>query len=95
VWPFKSKQLDRIEATINQIHDHMIPQQQFDADLAPLITGIGTLITAVDALIASKPAADLTAEDQQVLAAAATVSAEINKLNPPKPVPTPTPAPTP
>lgn len=65
-----------------------ISQQQFDTDLAALVTEIGTLITAVDAL--PKPGApDFTAEDQQVQTAAANVQAEIAKLAQPPPPPVP------
>jgi len=61
-----------------------ISQEQFDADLAALVTSIGALITAVDNL--PKPTdPDFTAEDQSVLDAAASVRAELDKLNPPTP----------
>lgn len=78
------KQLKILERKIDTM---AISQQQFDTDLAALVTEIGTLITAVDAL--PKPGTpDFTAEDQQVQAAAASVQAEIAKLaQPPPPVP--------
>lgn len=59
-----------------------IDQATFDQDLAALVSSITTLTTAVDALIASKPEADLTAEDTSVQAASAAVAAELAKLNP-------------
>lgn len=62
-----------------------IDQATFDTDLAALVTAIGELETAVDTLIASKPAADLTAEDQSVQTAAASVSAELAKIAPAPP----------
>lgn len=83
-----SAQLDRIENKM------AINQATFDTDLAALMGAIGTLVTAVDALLASTPAVDLTDEDKSVQAAAASVAAELNKLNPPTPVPTPAPVPT-
>src|SRR5438477_13205923 len=58
-----------------------IDQKTFDTDLAAFIAAFGQLVTAVDNLIASKPAADLTTEDQTLLTAAATVAAELNTLN--------------
>lgn len=70
-----------------------IDQSTFDNDLAALVAAIGTLVVAVDALIASKPAADFTAEDTSVQAAAKTVADELNKLNPPTPVAVPAPVP--
>ena len=74
-------QLNRIE---RRIIDMAISQEQFDADLAALVTSIGALITAVDNL--PKPTdPDFTAEDQSVLDAAASVRAELDKLNPPTP----------
>lgn len=77
------KQLNIIERKIDTM---AISQQQFDTDLAALVTQIGNLITAVDAL--PKPGTpDFTAEDQQVQAAAANVQAEIAKLTPPPPGP--------
>lgn len=60
-----------------------IDQATFDTDLAALVAAIGDLIVAVDAAIASKPAADLSAEDQSVQAAAGTVADELAKLTPP------------
>ncbi len=63
-----------------------LSQAQFDTDLAALVKSIGDLVTAVDALIAATPAADLTTEDQSVQAAAASVAAELAKITPaPKP----------
>ena len=78
------KQLRSIEGKLDKM---AISQQQFDTDLATLITLIGTLIAAVDAL--PKPGTpDFTPEDQQVQTAAANVTAEIAKLqNPPPPAP--------
>lgn len=73
-------QLDRIEGRIEKM---AISQEQFDQDLSALVTEIGNLETAVDALVASKPAADLTAEDQAVQTAAAGVAAELAKITPP------------
>lgn len=70
-----------------------IDQETFDTDLAALVAAIGVLIQAVDAAIAAKPAADLTAEDQSVQDAAKSVSDELAKITPPAP-PTTTP-PTP
>lgn len=68
-----------------------IDQTTFDTDLAGLTASITSLITEVEAAIASKPAADLTAEDQSVLTAAQNVQAELDKLNPTPPAPTPAP----
>ena len=64
-----------------------IDQATFDTDLAALVSAIGSLVTAVDTLLANKPQADLTAEDQSVQAAAASVAAELAKLNPAPPTP--------
>jgi hypothetical protein len=78
--------LERIEHKIDQLlrmeTEMAIDQATFDTDLAALVTALGTLTSAVDALIASKPAADLTAEDQSVQAASQSVSDELAKLNP-------------
>jgi len=78
--------LDRILEIVQTIDERTqnmaIDQDQFDTDLAALVAAIGNLVTAVDALIASKPAADLTAEDQSVQAAAATVQTELTKITP-------------
>jgi hypothetical protein len=67
-----------------------IDQATFDTDLAALVAAIGNLVAAVDALIASKPTADLTTEDQSVLTASQTVADELANLNPTPAVP-PTP----
>ena len=75
-------QLNRIERTLA---DMALDQATFDTDLAALVQAITDLDTAVDAFIASKPAADLTAEDQSVQTAAAAVAAELAKLAPPTP----------
>ncbi len=78
--------LNRIEDLLSEINERTkemaISQDQFDTDLAALVTAITNLDTAVDALIASKPAADLTAEDTSVQTAAAAVAAELAKLAP-------------
>ena len=80
-------QLESIQQSLDELNrkvDQMaIDQQTFDTDLAALVTAINNLDTAVDALIASKWAADLTAEDQSVQTAAAAVAAELAKLAPP------------
>ena len=81
VWPF-TQQLTRIEKKVDKI---MIDQKTFDTDLAALTTAITNLIAAVDKLIAATPAADLTAEDQAVQTAAASVQAELTKITPPAP----------
>lgn len=79
----------RIECKLDrllEIGEQMaIDQQTFDTDLQALVASIGDLVTAVDALIASKPAADLTAEDQSVQTASQTVADELAKLNPAAP----------
>ncbi len=81
------EQLDRIERLLREIDERTekmaIDQTTFDTDLAALVDAINTLITAVNAAIASKPAADLTAEDQSVQAAAAAVAAELAAVTPP------------
>ncbi len=78
--------LERILGLLQEIDERTeqmaIDQATFDTDLAALVASIGNLVTAVDALIASKPAADLTAEDQSVQAASATVADELAKLAP-------------
>jgi uncharacterized membrane protein len=79
---------------LERIKQVAIDQATFDSDLAALVSSITNLIAAVDAKIAATPAADFTAEDATVQQAAASVAAELNKLNPPAPVPTPAPAPT-
>ncbi len=71
--------LDSIERTVKQMS---IDQATFDTDLAALVQAITDLDNAVDAFIASKPAADLTAEDQSVQTAAAAVAAELAKIAP-------------
>lgn len=92
-------EFNRLQENLTEIRKEIktmaIDQATFDTDLAGLISSFGTLVTAVDAFIASHPAADLTPEDQAVRDAAAAVADELNKLNPPTPVPTPAPAPTP
>ena len=89
---FIRKQLQRIERNQEKM---AIDQKTFDTDLAALVTSIGNLVTAVDALIAKGAAsADLTTEDTSVQAAAASVTAELNKLNPPAPVTPPASIPT-
>lgn len=60
-----------------------ITQEQFDTDLAALVGSIDELIVAVDAAIAAKPPADLTAEDEAVKAAVQKVADEMAKLAPP------------
>jgi predicted nucleic acid-binding Zn-ribbon protein len=86
---------DNIVTLQGKVDKMAISQSQFDTDLASFLTQFTALITAVDALIASAPTpADLSAEDQQVLAAAQAAAAELNKLSPPTPVPTPAPAPS-
>ena len=86
-------QLDRIEHKLDSlervVHQMAIDQATFDSDLAALVAAITNLDTAVDALIASKPAVDLTAEDTSVQTAAAAVAAELAKL---APAPAPDPA---
>lgn len=62
-----------------------VSQEQFDGDLAGLVTSVGALITAVEAALANIPAADFTAEDTSVQAAAAQVTDELAKLNPATP----------
>jgi hypothetical protein len=81
----QNRTFELLERVYNTENKMAISQSQFDTDLAALITAIGQLITAVDNLPAPT-AADFTAEDGQVQAAAAQVAAEINKLNPPTPV---------
>jgi hypothetical protein len=61
-----------------------IDQKTLDTDLAGLMTAFTALLTAVDAAIAAKPAADLTAEDQQVKDLAAAAGAELAKISPPQ-----------
>ena len=87
--PFKQiqQQLNRIESKIDKM---AISQEQFDTDLKSLLDSVGQLIIAVDNALANVPQADLSAEDQQVQAAAASVLAELQKLQPPAP---PSPAP--
>jgi chromosome segregation ATPase len=84
---FSSRQLDRIEQTQHEIIRRLqavaISQEQFDTDLKALTDSITALIAAVEAAIAAKPPADLTAEDQAVQDAAQQVSDELAKLNPP------------
>ena len=80
------KQLNRIESKIDKM---AISQAQFDTDLKALLDSVGQLIIAVDAALANVPKADLSAEDQQVQAAAASVMAELAKLQPPASPPTP------
>jgi hypothetical protein len=87
---FIRRKLNEIDERTEQM---AISQKTFDTDLAAFLAAFGTLITAVDALIAATPAADLTAEDTAVQAALTTAAAELNKLNPPTPVPTPAPVP--
>jgi predicted nucleic acid-binding Zn-ribbon protein len=71
-----------IKETQKRIKKMTISQAQFDTDLAAAVTAFTSLITAVDAYIASKPAADLTTEDNTLKTAAANATAEIAKLNP-------------
>lgn len=82
-------QLCRIEEKIDHLermmHRMAIDQATFDTDLAALVSAIGDLVVAVDALIESKSTADLTAEDSSVQDAAASVAAELAKLAPPAP----------
>jgi len=88
---------DNLTEIRKEIKRMAIDQATFDTDLAALITAFGTLITAVDALIASKQT-DLSAEDQAVKDAAAAIASELAKLNPtpaPEPAPEPTPEPAP
>ena len=90
--------LQRIESLLRDLNRKvdtiMIDQATFDTDLAALVAAIGTLTAAVDAWIAAHPAVDLTAEDQQVQAAAAAVAAELAKVTPaPADVPAPDAAP--
>jgi len=78
---------------LNEKLDHLlrigekmaVDQATFDTDLAALVTAIGTLTQSVDAWIASHPAADLTAEDQSVQAAAQAVADELAKIAPAAP----------
>jgi hypothetical protein len=80
-------QLDRIEFRLEQliqeVHRMAVDQETFDAELAALVSAIGDLNTAVDALLASKASVDLTAEEASVQAAAASVAAELAKITPP------------
>jgi hypothetical protein len=73
-------QLQRIERKLNAM---AITQDQFDTDLKALTDGITALIAAVEAAIAARPPADLTAEDTAVQEAAAAVADEVAKLAPP------------
>ena len=62
-----------------------ITQEQFDTDLAAFVAAVSSLIAAIEAALASKPAADLTNEDAQVQTAAAAVADELAKLAPAPP----------
>lgn len=82
--------LEKLDHLERMMHRMAIDQATFDTDLAALVAAIGDLVVAVDALLASKPEVDLTAEDSSVQAAAASVAAELAKLAPaPAPEPTP------
>jgi hypothetical protein len=72
--------LNEIRRGVNELP---ISQQQFDQDLAALVTAIGTLITAFENWRASHP--DLTAEDQSVVTAIQQVQTELNNIQPPPP----------
>lgn len=61
-----------------------ISQEQFDADLAGLLSSFDELLAAVE-VIANKPPEDLTTEDQAVLDATTKLKAELEKLNPSTP----------
>src|SRR6266403_514301 len=80
-------EFNRLQENLTEIRKEItqmaIDQATFDTDLAALVTSVGNLVAAVDAFIASHPATDLTAEDQAVATAAASVADELNKLNPP------------
>jgi hypothetical protein len=84
--------LHRIESLLRDTNRRMkamaVDQAGFDAHLTALVDAITTLIAAVDALVASKPTVDLTAEDNSVLAASQAVADELGKLGP-APVPAP------
>ncbi len=60
-------------------------QAQFDADFNPFVVEVTALCDAVDALNLS--GADLSAEEQAVVAAATRVQASLAKLAPPPPGP--------
>lgn len=73
---------DKLDNLTRRIKKMAIDQATFDTDLAALVQEITNLNAAVDALVASKPAADLTAEEQQVQAASQAVADELAKITP-------------
>jgi len=72
----------KLDSLIRKVEKMAVDQSTFDTDLAALVTAIGNLTAAVDALIASTPSVDLTAEDTSVQTAAAAVAAELAKITP-------------
>jgi chromosome segregation ATPase len=77
----------KLNEVLRRIEEMAIDQATFDTDLAALVQAISDLDSAVEALIASKAAVDLTAEDTSVQTAAAAVTAELAKLAPTPPPP--------
>lgn len=80
LWPFYgiNVKLDDLKRRLIQVS---VNEEQFGADLKILTDAIVELIAAVDKLLESRP--DLTDEDQAVKDAAASVRAELDKINPP------------
>lgn len=72
----------KLDSLIRKVEKMAVDQSTFDTDLAALVTAIGNLTAAVDAWIAAHPGVDLSVEDTNVQAAAATVAAELAKIAP-------------
>lgn len=75
----------KLDQLLTEVHKMAIDQATFDEHLAGLVSKVGELAAAVEAWQASHQGVDLTAEDQAVQEAAASVQAELDALNPETP----------
>jgi hypothetical protein len=71
----------KLDLIIGRLDKMAIDQGTFDTDLAALVAAINNLIAAINTALANKT--DLTAEDQEVQTAAASVATELANITPP------------
>lgn len=75
----------KIDKLTGKVESMALTQEQFDQDLADLVSAIGNLVSAMDVWVAAHPDVDLTAEDSAVKEAVAQVQTELDKLTPAAP----------
>lgn len=71
----------KLDKLLRKVDKLATDQAAFDEHLATLLSAVGELIAAVEALLANKT--DFTAEDTAVQEAAANARAELDKIPPP------------